>query len=197
MNPDKALKLLMEGNKRFVSGEIIHPNLTEERREEVKKGQRPFAVVLTCSDSRTPPEFIFDRGIGDLFVVRTAGNVVGEVGVGSLELAVTECQVPLIMVLGHQYCGAIKLAIEQAGYEGHMDGIMNRIKPAVISVEGEPGKLQDNVAQANVKNVVFQLENSRPILKPLVEQGKLKIVGAYYWMDDGKVELLAKAKKEL
>ena len=191
MNAEKALQILLQGNERFVKNEMTHPNQSEDRRVEVTSGQHPFAVVLTCSDSRTPPEIIFDRGIGDLFVVRTAGNITGEVTMGSIELAVEECNVPLIVVPGHQYCGAIKLALSQTEYSGHMGTIMNRIKPAVLKAQGLPGNLQDNTAKENVKIVVDLLKISRPILSKRFDEGKLKIVGGYYWLDDGRVEMIA------
>jgi carbonic anhydrase len=190
MDAEKALQFLLEGNARFASNAMQHPNLTVERRNEVVAGQKPFAVVLTCSDSRTPPEIIFDRGIGDLFVVRTAGNVTGEVTLGSIELAVEEFGVPLIMVLGHQNCGAIKLAISQADYSGHMGTVMSRIKPAVLMAQKQPGELEENAAKANVKISVDHMKSLQPILSRYVDEGKLKIVGGYYRLDSGKVEII-------
>ncbi len=190
MTWEEALQILKQGNERFVAGKLEHPNQTTQRREEVIPGQNPFAIVLTCSDSRTPPEIIFDRGIGDLFIIRTAGNIADDVAVGSMEIAVEEFGVPLIMVLGHQNCGAIKSAMKEADYSGCIPNIINRIKPAVQLAQGQPGNPQDNTAKSNVKLVVDQLKRSKPILSQGVEEGKLKIVGAYYWFDDGKVEII-------
>jgi carbonic anhydrase len=190
MDADKALGLLKEGNERFAADAMTHPNLSEERRGEVVTGQQPFAVVLTCSDSRTPPEIIFDRGIGDLFVVRTAGNVTGEVSIGSIELAVEEFGVELVMVLGHQNCGAVKLAIAQGDASGHIETIVNRIRPAVLLAQSQPGDLLENAAKANVKLTVDHMKSLGPILSRTVDEGKLKIVGGYYRLDSGQVEMV-------
>ncbi len=190
MNAEETLNHLLRGNDRFAAGELTHPHQTVDRRSEVVKGQRPSACILTCSDSRTPPEIIFDQGIGDIFIVRTAGNVADEAAIGSMEIAVKEFSVPLIMILGHQYCGAIKLAIENPDVEGHISSIIRRIKPAVTSALGQLGDIMDVVAQENVRNVVFQLKQSQPILAGKINEGKLKVVGAYYWLDDGKVEII-------
>lgn len=190
MDAEKALELLKAGNERFAADAMTHPNLSEERRGEVITGQQPFAVVLTCSDSRTPPEIIFDRGIGDLFVVRTAGNVTGEVSIGSIELAVEEFGVQLVMVLGHQNCGAVKLAIEQGDASGHIETIVNRIRPAVLLAQSQPGDLLENATKANVKLTVDHLKSLGPVLSRHVDEGKLKIVGGYYRLDNGKVEMV-------
>jgi carbonic anhydrase len=190
MKPEKALRDLMEGNSRFVNEQMDHPHQTAERRDDLRKGQEPFAVVLTCSDSRTAPEIIFDQGLGDLFVIRTAGNIADDVAIGSMELAVSEFGVPMVMVLGHQNCGAIKLALEGSETEGHIADIMKQIRTA-IEIAGElPGNPQDNAARANVLSVVNHLKHSSTILQSHINQGKVQIIGAYYWFDDGRVEIL-------
>ncbi len=190
MNAENALDKLMDGNKRFISGDLKHPNHDPKRRNDIKGGQEPFAAVLTCSDSRTPPEIIFDRGLGDLFIVRTAGNIADEVALGSLELAVAEFSVPIIMVLGHQNCGAIKLALEETEREGNIGKIMELIKFAVDMAKELPGNIQDNTAKENVKNVVNILKESSEIISTGVKDESVKIIGAYYWFDDGRVEII-------
>lgn len=190
MNGEEALRTLLEGNERFVSDKLTHPNQTGQRRLEVAPRQNPFAIVLTCSDSRTPPEIIFDRGIGDIFIIRTAGNVADAVALGSMEMAVEEFGVPLIMILGHQRCGAIKAAMQGSDAPGHMASIMELIQPAVLRAEGQPGDPWDNTAKENVKVVADQLKTAEPILSKNAKEGKLKIVGSYYWFDDGAVEVI-------
>ncbi|TKJ36824.1 carbonic anhydrase [candidate division LCP-89 bacterium B3_LCP] len=190
MNADEALKSLKKGNTRFTQNNLTHPNQTEARRREVVSGQEPFAIVLTCSDSRTPPEIIFDRGIGDLFIVRTAGNVTDDVAVGSMEIAVEEFGVQLIMVLGHENCGAIKFAISESDFKGHIGSVMDKIKPVIEEAKKQPGNLQDNVAKENVKLVVEKLRNSQPILTKFISEGKLKIIGGYYRLENGEVEII-------
>jgi carbonic anhydrase len=190
MESEKTLRKLKEGNKRFVNGQMEHPRQTAARREDTKKGQEPFAVVLTCSDSRTAPEIIFDQGLGDLFVIRTAGNIADDVAIGSMELAIAEFGVPMIMVLGHQNCGAIKMALEGSEAEGFAGSIMERIRTAIEVAKELPGNLQDNAAKVNVLNVVNNLKNSSTILQSHINKGKVQIIGAYYWFDDGRVEIL-------
>jgi carbonic anhydrase len=192
---DEALRKLIDGNKLFTAGKSRHPRQTEERRIEVASGQKPIAVVLGCSDSRVPPEVIFDQGLGDLFVVRVAGNIVDSAVQGSIEYAVAELGVPLIVVLGHQKCGAVKATVEVVEKEGQLPGqieaIADKIRPAVESVKDLPGDVLSNSIKANVEMVVAQLKNSRPILVKFVKEGKLKIVGATYELDSGIVNFVA------
>lgn len=189
MDWKKALKILLDGNERFSSGKIEHPNQTFERRRAVLSGQKPFAVILTCSDSRTPPEIIFDRGIGDLFVIRTAGNIADDAAVGSMEIAVTEFGVPLILVLGHQHCGAVKFAMKGGKFPGKVPSIPELIKPAIALAENQSGDPQDNVARANVNLVIEKLRKSEPVLSRGIREGTMKILGGYYWLDNGRVEI--------
>ncbi|HWP93170.1 MAG TPA: carbonic anhydrase [Thermodesulfobacteriota bacterium] len=195
INGDEALQRLIEGNKLYASGRPGHPHQTEERRIEVASGQKPIAVVLGCSDSRVPPEVIFDQGLGDLFVVRVAGNIVDSAVQGSIEYAVAELGVPLIVVLGHQRCGAVKATVEIVEKGGQLPGqieaIADRIKPAVESVKHLPGDILNNSIKANVEMVVGQLKNSEPILAKRIKEGKLKVVGATYGLDNGIVNFLA------
>ncbi len=154
INGDEALKKLIGGNKFYVAGKSRHPHQTIERRTELAKGQNPFAVILGCSDSRVPPEILFDQGLGDLFVVRVAGNVVDNAVQGSIEYAVEELGVPLIMVLGHERCGAVKAAVDVVEKGGELPGqietIIDKIKPAVEKVKGKPGDLLENAINENV-----------------------------------------------
>lgn len=190
----EVLPRLMNGNKLYAAGQFRHPHQTLARRLEVANGQKPFAVILGCSDSRVPPEILFDQGLGDLFVVRVAGNIVDNAVEGSIEYAVEELGVSLIMVLGHERCGAIKAAVdvvEKGGQlPGQIESIINSIKPAVERVKGKPGNLLENAINENVLMVVEKLKASRPIIAKFVENGQLKVVGANYELKSGTVRIL-------
>src|SRR5271166_31023 len=180
MSAEQALKLLLEGNQRFVAGKLEHPNQTPARRAEVAKGQHPFASVLACSDSRTPPEIIFDRGLGDLFTVRVAGNVADQVVIESLDYSVTHLGVRVVMVLGHRRCGAVIAAVEGHDVAGEDVGpMLSELKPAVAATRDMPGDPIENAVRANVKLVMLNLASS-PELRPMVISGELKIVGGIY-----------------
>jgi carbonic anhydrase len=198
VKPDEALALLLEGNKRYVKGEPAHPRRTPEDFSPLAAGQNPFAVIVGCSDSRVAPEVLFDQGVGDLFVVRVAGNVINGAGStvkGSIEYAIAELGVQLIMVLGHSECGAVKAAITHIDAHDSLPGSINElvenIKPAVAAVRDQPGKLLENVIKANVERGVEKLNTLPPILAEAVKNGKLKVVGAVYDLRSGKVELLS------
>lgn len=198
-NGDQVLKKLMEGNKTYVQAlESGHARRTEERRREVAKGQNPFAVILACADSRVAPEIIFNQGIGDIFVVRVAGNIVNPTNygvLGSIEFGVLALGAPLIMVLGHSRCGAIAGAIEalQKGtkFPGSINNIVNTIKPAVEAVKGQPGDLLHNSILSNVKLGVNKLNGSVPVIADMVKEGKVKIVGANYDLKTGEVKIVS------
>lgn len=190
MTADAAQARLMDGNKRFVAGQSLHPNQTRQDRESVAKSQAPFAVILSCSDSRVPPELVFDAGLGSLFVIRVAGNVVDDVTLGSIEYAVEHLGVPLVMVLGHERCGAVTAATQSGEPDAHIKSLVNAIKPAVETVKGQPGDPVDNAVAANVRLVVRQLSASRDILGKHLDEHKLTIIGARYDLDTGVVELL-------
>lgn len=151
-------------------------------------------MILGCSDSRVPPEILFDQGLGDLFVVRVAGNIVDNAVEGSIEYAVEELRVPLIMVLGHEKCGAVKAAVDvvEKGDQipGKIESIINSIKPAVEKVKGKPGDLLENAIDANALMVVEKLKASRPIIAKFVEEGQSKVVGAKYELKSGIVRIL-------
>lgn len=195
---DAALAHLLEGNKRFVRGET---SLLNRRRPAdfaaLAEGQAPSAVIYTCADSRVPPELIFDQGIGDLFVIRVAGNVVGGSGpvtAGSVEYAVAELNVKLIMVLGHGKCGAVRAAIEHIDDDDHppgaIDALVHLIEPAVRDAKDEPGDRVANTIRANVRHGVENLKSLKPILSKGVESGELKVIGAVYNLSNGEVELM-------
>ncbi len=190
ISADQALKLLLEGNQRFVAGKLEHPNQTPERRAEVAKGQHPFAAVLACSDSRTPPEIIFDRGLGDIFTVRVAGNVADKVVIESLGYSVKHAGARVVMVLGHRRCGAVTAAVQ--GDEKTKDEvreIVKELEPAVRASRGMPGDPVENAARENVKLVVEKLAASKE-LSAMVKSGELKIVGGIYDLDTGTIEML-------
>ena len=191
MSAQEALKLLLDGNQRFVAGKLEHPNQTVDRRAEVAKGQHPFASVLACSDSRTPPEIIFDRGLGDIFTVRVAGNVADKVVIESLDYSVKHLGVRLVMVLGHRRCGAVIAAVD--GHEGTADQdvgpMLSELRPAVAASKGMSGDPVENAVRENVQLVMKNLATSEE-LAAMVKSGELKIVGGIYDLDTGTIEML-------
>ena len=194
LTPDEALARLLEGNRRFVANKVFHPNESPAARAKLANNQNPFAIILGCADSRVPPEVVFDFGLGDLFVVRVAGNIVEDAGVGSMEYAVEHLGTPLIVVLGHERCGAVKAAIGavDAGDEGpgRIAELVRKLKPAVDAAKATPGDRAENTMRENVRRMVKELAGLEPILKEKVEEGKLKVVGARYDLDSGVVELI-------
>ncbi|NYT03036.1 MAG: carbonic anhydrase [Methanosarcinales archaeon] len=187
MTAEEALSLLVEGNARFVEGGAEHPNQSAERVAEVTAGQHPFAGVVGCSDSRVPPEIIFDQGIGDLFVIRTAGQVMDDATLGSIEYAVEHLHVPLIVVLGHDSCGAVTAAVEGGEAEGHLVSIVEGIAPAVEAAGNESDVLNSAI-DANIDMVVENLKSSQPILAQAASEGQVQIMGARYHLDTGMVD---------
>lgn len=189
--PAEAISKLKEGNGRYTGGSMQHPGQTTERIAELAKDQHPFAVILSCSDSRVPPEIVFDQGLGDLFVVRVAGNVIDDHGLGSIEYAVDHLGARLIVVLGHQSCGAVKAAKETIAAKGkapgHIQSLVTAIQPVV---EAAPKDDLDTTIKANVKHVVQALRSSTPILKAKVDSGGVQVIGGYYSLDTGAVTFL-------
>ena len=185
-----AQQKLMEGNRRYIEAKSSHPDETMERRREVAIGQHPFASIVSCADSRVAPEIVFDQGLGDIFAVRLAGNIVDDAVLATLEYAVEHLGVKYIMVLGHEKCGAVEAALKGGEAPGHLGSLVKAIQPAIDKVKGQPGDLLDNVVRANVAIVVQELSSSTPILAELVKNGDLTIVGARYDLDDGTVEIL-------
>jgi len=189
MPADQALKLLLEGNQRFVAGKMEHPNQAPDRRTEVAKGQHPFASVLACADSRTAPEIVFDRGLGDLFTVRVAGNVADKVVIESLDYSVKNLGVRLVMVLGHTKCGAVIAAVENHDKSGDLGAMLSELRPAVAASKGMPGDPVLNAVRENVILIVQKLSTSAE-LSAMVKSGELKIVGGVYDLDSGTIDML-------
>jgi carbonic anhydrase len=216
--PADAISKLKEGNSRYTSGNPQHPHESREersymattsyenagmtflgmtteqvakRRAELIKSQHPFAAIVCCSDSRVPPEIVFDQGLGDLFIVRVAGNVINDEGLGSIEYTVDHLGTRLILVLGHQRCGAVEAARETIAAKGkapgHIQSLVTAIKPAVEATAKED---LDATIKANVKHVVDSLRASTPILKSKVDSGEIQVVGGYYSLDTGAVTFL-------
>jgi carbonic anhydrase len=189
---DEALSRLLNGDKRFVAGKSKEPHGAAllERRHALAKDQKPFAVIVSCSDSRVPPELVFDVSLGDIFVIRTAGEVVDQVAAGSIEYAIEHLGTRLIVVLGHQRCGAVSAAVSGATDTGDIPDLLKAILPAVEETKDQPGDRIDNAVRANARDVAKRLQNTGPILTPRVQSGEVKIVPAYYSLDTGQVELL-------
>jgi carbonic anhydrase len=190
---DSVLAELKTGNKHHVAHRYQHPHETLDRQRQLVSGQHPHAEILSCSDSRVPPEIVFDQGLGDLFIIRVAGNVASDTELGSLEYGAEHLHIPLIVVLGHESCGAVTAAVQAGPPEGHISALLDLIKPAVEKTRGMPGDPVSNAVRMNVELVVKQLRSSTPILSELVAHGKLKIVGAVYSIEDGSVTWLPDA----
>lgn len=193
--PDKtAFEKLMAGNKRFSRSQSIHPDADLEHLRTVAKGQHPFAVIVSCSDSRVSPELIFDQGIGDLFVIRTAGNVIGGIELGSIEYAVEHLHVQLVVVLGHENCGAIEALSEVKAEPGHIKDIIDSIRQEdEIKEVSIPGKSNEEAfVKANILHGTRQLLDQSDIIKQKLETNQISIVGARYDLNDLTVSVVAK-----
>jgi carbonic anhydrase len=186
----QAWEELVIGNRRYASGHPIRPRATVARRAEVAPAQRPFAAILGCSDSRVPPEVLFDQGLGDLFVVRTAGHVLDRAAVGSLEYAVEHLRVPLVAVLGHRRCGAVDATAKGGPAEGGIAWLARAIGPSVEGARGRQGDLVENAVRLHVTRTAEELRASQPILHPFVEKKAVEVVAAYYDLDTGLVSRL-------
>ena len=190
VSPDEALARLKEGNSRFVSGLVTHPDQSAERRVAQSNGQTPFAIVLTCADSRVSPEIFFDQGIGDLFVIRNAGNVLDDHVIGSMEYAVEHLHVPLIVVVGHAKCGAVAATVAGGHAPGHIASIVESIEPALEEARNQEGDKVDNTVKANARRVASILNRVEPIIGEAVKSGKVKVVAVRYDVTTGQVEIL-------
>ncbi|WP_035991419.1 carbonic anhydrase [Leptolyngbya sp. KIOST-1] len=190
LSPQAALKRLLEGNQRFTGHHLEHPDQTEERVLELTQAQHPFATVLSCADSRVTAEIVFDQGLGDIFDVRVAGNIATPEVVGSIEYAVELLQTPLLMVLGHERCGAVTAAVENGPLPGQIGTFVEAILPAIAQVKGQPGNAVDNAVSANVRYQMEQLMRS-PLIRDRQRSGQLQVVGARYDLDTGTVTLIA------
>jgi carbonic anhydrase len=195
----EALSRLRDGNRRYVDGEKSDATLpTPTRRSELVSGQSPFAIILGCSDSRVPIEHVFDQGLGDLFVIRVAGNIVGSSQLGSVEFAVDELGAPLVVVLGHSRCGAVSATVNEllhpaGGGSPHLRSLIDRIRPAVEPLmvtghEGDPEALVRDGVRSNVRLAVDQLRKDSAILREKIERNQLLIVGAEYSLETGAVD---------
>jgi carbonic anhydrase len=187
---DGAIDALYKGNKRFSIQKVQQPNQGSFRLREVAKGQKPFAAILGCADSRVPTEIIFDQGLGDLFVVRVAGNVATAEEVGSLEFGTLVLGAKVIMVLGHERCGAVDAAIQAKPVPGKIGSILAKIQPAVNATAGQSGDRLKSTTIANIKSQIAELKASS-VLADLIKTGKLKIVGGFYDLDTGVVTPVA------
>ncbi|MBW8862316.1 MAG: carbonic anhydrase, partial [Acidobacteria bacterium] len=185
-----VLRELREGNEHHAAKRYQHPHQSAARQRELASGQHPHAIILTCADSRVAPEIILDQGLGDLFDVRVAGNVAGDAELASIEYAALHLHTPVLVVMGHQKCGAVMAAAESGEAEGHLPFLIAMIRPAVEKASGQPGDLIENAVRINVENVVAQIRRSRPVLSEAVERGELTVVGAVYSLDTGKVAWL-------
>lgn len=188
--PDEALQRLVAGNERYVAGAPSHPHQSTERRAELTKGQAPFAIILTCSDSRVAPELYFDQGLGDLFVIRNAGNVLDDHVLGSMEYAVEHLHAPLIVVVGHGKCGAVSAAVAGGEVPGHIRSVVNSLEPAVARAKGQAGDKIDNTVRANATVMTEIVRRVEPILGEAVKAGKLRVVAAHYDLASGRIEIL-------
>jgi carbonic anhydrase len=194
LSPDAALERLLKGNQRYIEGVSKRHDFKHER-EALEGGQNPYAGILSCADSRIAPEYAFDSGRGDLFVCRVAGNFANDESVASLEYGVAVLGAPLILVLGHDSCGAVDATIkslkDNTTLPGHMPSLVAALAPAVKAVSQQPGNLLDNATRQNVIDTVAKLKSATPILAAAVEQNKLKVVGGIYRLRDGRVDMIA------
>lgn len=194
LTAEESMKLLLDGNRRHAAYRYANPNRTQQCRLRNAKGQHPAAVILGCSDSRVPPEIVFDQGVGDLFVVRTAGHVVDTMALGSMEYAVEHLGVRLIVVLGHERCGAVDATLKGGEASGSIRNVVEAIRPAVEKAKAKPGHSHDcdllcASVRMNVKQQIENIKKSSPMMAEFIQDGVLKIVGAYYDLDTGEVQL--------
>ena len=198
LTAQEALMRLQEGNKRFVEGKSTYNTNDARRRNELVDGQTPFAIILGCSDSRVPAEIVFDQGLGNLFVIRIAGNIVAPSQIGSIEFAVETFQTPLVVVLGHTRCGAVAATLNQirqpqASRSQHLRSILERIRPAVeplseIRTDLTPEQLLERAIRSNIRMSVNQLRHGSSFLEKIHDSGSLWIVGAEYSLESGEVD---------
>jgi carbonic anhydrase len=195
LTADEALRRLIAGNERFVADDDHRPHRGAELRRQLAGEQHPFAVILGCADSRVPPEILFDEGLGDLFVVRNAGNIVDATTLASIEYGVAHLGVPLVMVLGHERCGVVTTAVavarEGEDVQGHLWALLDAVRPALGDDDGAGREdAIDRAVCAHVRNQVERLRRADPIVSRAVKAGTLRVVGARYDIDRGQVEIL-------
>lgn len=193
ISANDALKKLKDGNKRFVQLHMKHPDASKKRRRAMLNGQHPFVVILSCSDSRVPPELIFDQGLGDIFEIRNAGNVLNKHVIGSIEYAVMHCGVKLVVIMGHQDCGAINATLSRVSETEYIQALEDSIQPAVEKCKIKGLEINsDNVVKAHVMQDIEELLEQDTDLVKYMNEHNVKIVPAYYHLDTGKVDFLKK-----
>ena len=192
----QALGRLLEGNKRFVAGTPHHPDHITDIRRGLVNGQEPLAAVLTCADSRVPPVDVFDQGLGDLFVVRVAGNLINDHILGSIEYAVSHLHTPLVMVMGHSSCGAVTAVAQGVKLSGHIASLTPPIDTALKRAKGQEGDLVNNAAKELAMSTAKQIALSEPIIGDMVHENKVLVVASYYDLDTGEVNLLYSSQAE-
>ncbi len=193
LNPKEALEILINGNKRFVHDRMEHPKRCPERRYNLTDKQNPFSVIITCSDSRIPPTIIFDQGLGDLFIIRLAGQVLTKEAIGSIEYAVEHLNVKLVMILGHNNCGAVKAAMSDYSNEGeNLKSLLEYIKPSVETAKIEQPEVEKQLDCAIRHNILHGVDLLKKdnVLSKAITENRLEIVGAHYDLESGKVELV-------
>jgi carbonic anhydrase len=194
--PTEPLEKLRYGNEQFAKGKLVPQRVDEPTRRKLEtEGQHPFAVVISCSDSRVPPELIFNRGLGDLFVVRVAGNIVNEENLASIEYAVEHLHTPLVVVLGHTHCGAVKAAVAGKPLEGHLPHLVAHIEPVVRQLHTTHPHLKgealiEHVVQENVRHTLGEILKRSAIVREHYKLGKLQFAGGVYHLGEGTVEWL-------
>ncbi|QWR78268.1 carbonic anhydrase [Candidatus Magnetomonas plexicatena] len=188
---EAEVKKLMEGNERFTKGEFKQRDSSSAKLSELSKGQHPFAVIVTCSDSRVDPEIVFDEDLGEIFVIRTAGNVVDKIALGSIEYAVEHLHSPIVVVVGHESCGAVKATLEAKGkVHGNIGSIVDKILPAVHTAKKNTkagGDVLYNAIIENVRNVTREISTKSPVVAKELKEGKVNVLGAYYSISTGKI----------
>jgi carbonic anhydrase len=187
--PNDAKQILIDGNERFVNNKVEEKDLSDEKKTDLlENGQAPFATIITCSDSRVPPEMIFDQGLGDLFVIRVAGNVIDPVTLGSIEYGVEHANSKIVVVLGHENCGAVKATIDGGETTESIQEILDLIEPSYLKVKDTAGDdVYEECTVENVNNSVSEIK-ADPSIKTLIDDGKVDVVGAKYFLSTGKVE---------
>jgi carbonic anhydrase len=195
LTPALAWRRLREGNERFVSGESLHPNQDAARRSSLIEDQNPFAVIFGCSDSRLAAEIIFDLGLGDAFVVRTAGQVIDDAVLGSLEYSISQLRVPLIVILGHDSCGAVK-ATKAAVETGEMPAgfirdLVERITPSVLTAKRNEQEDVNDMVVEHVKQTAARLADSSRVISDAIDDGRVAVIGLSYKLDEGRAALVS------
>lgn len=195
LTPPQAWQQLVEGNERFVAGTVAHPNQNAARRSSLTDSQHPIAVIFGCSDSRLAAEIIFDVGLGDVFVVRTAGQVIDDAVLGSLEFSVDVLNVPLIVVLGHDSCGAVTAALDssQSGEmpAGYVRDLVERILPSVLSAQREGAQTVNETVEEHVKQTSERMIDQSRVLHDAITAGRTAVVGVTYRLDEGRADLVS------